>query len=43
MKLSGGNASEMRREEHGGSCALCTNVRVHSYVRSSVNLGVILS
>jgi len=43
MTLSGGNASEMRREEHGGSCALCTDVRVHSYVRSSVNLGVILS
>ena len=43
MTLSGGNASEMRREEHGRRCALCTDVRVHSYVRSSVNLGVILS
>ena len=43
MTLSGGNASEMRREEHGGSCALCTDVQVHSYVHSSVHLGVILN
>ena len=43
MKSSGQNVSEMRREEHGGSCALCTDVCVHSDARNSVNLGVILS